>query len=227
MTERIIQRQLRSLFGNYDYILFNTFMYAWESDFFAISKSGYSVEIEVKISKADFRKDFNKTDKHLLLTNHKKPAIVRSYRPFKPYLRACQTEYQYRPGDCSYVDFDCPADKIPNKFYYACPEGLLTVDDIPAYAGLIHIKATNKIIKCPYNGPDIIKPAFEAVEIKKAPILHRKMKDHSKSLLSKYYWKHKNDRVDVLTFLNSIERLNGELAALHKDSIEQIRNKFN
>jgi len=34
--------------------------------------------------------------------------------------------------------------KIPNHFWYAVPEGLIDIKDIPSYAGLIHIRKKNK-----------------------------------------------------------------------------------
>lgn len=61
MTSYKISQALYCLFNNYKYILFNAFVFKWESDFFAISNSGYVAEIEIKISRADFKNDFNKT----------------------------------------------------------------------------------------------------------------------------------------------------------------------
>src|SRR6185437_622890 len=55
----------RGLFGNYDYRLHNSFVYSWESDFFAMSAGGYCVEVEVKISRGDYFRDLEK-EKHLL-----------------------------------------------------------------------------------------------------------------------------------------------------------------
>lgn len=76
MTTKEIHKKLRSLFLNYNYKLDNSFVYNWESDFFAISKSGYSIEVEVKVSKSDFNADFKKEVikevlKHDLLTDEK------------------------------------------------------------------------------------------------------------------------------------------------------------
>lgn len=56
-----IDKKLWSAFDNYDYRLSNVYLFGSESDFFAISKSGYCVEVEVKISRADFKNDFTKT----------------------------------------------------------------------------------------------------------------------------------------------------------------------
>ena len=62
ITERTILKSLWHLFGNYEYRLLNSYIFRhdWESDFFAISKSGYAIEVEVKISKSDFKADFKK-----------------------------------------------------------------------------------------------------------------------------------------------------------------------
>ena len=74
MNSTQIQKELRQHFGNYDYMLLNSFIFNWESDYFCISKSGYTVEVEVKISKGDFKADFRKTtgsgiNKHLFLSS--------------------------------------------------------------------------------------------------------------------------------------------------------------
>lgn len=60
MNSYHIQKRLSALFSNYNYELRNTYVFKWESDYFAISKSSYIVEIEIKISKADFKNDFKK-----------------------------------------------------------------------------------------------------------------------------------------------------------------------
>lgn len=214
MNEKIIQLELRKLFGNYDYILCNTFMYGWESDFFCISKpAGYSVEVEIKISKADFKKDFTKTDKHNLLTHHKKPAILHHARPFRPFIINGGTydpkTYEFKRGDCSWVDFKCPANHIPNKFYYACPENLLSISEIPAYAGLIYVGES------------------KSYEVKPAPFLHKVKKDHTASLLQKYYWKTINDRRDLYISLTQLEQKGvNNLDDYQKNIIERLKLKF-
>lgn len=60
-----INHLLNIQFQHYDYRLNNVFIFAWESDFLCQSGSGYWVEVEVKISRADFFRDFDKP-KHRL-----------------------------------------------------------------------------------------------------------------------------------------------------------------
>jgi hypothetical protein len=46
----------------------NTAMiYRWEADLLSVTKAGFVHEFEVKISKSDYREDFKKVDKHIVL----------------------------------------------------------------------------------------------------------------------------------------------------------------
>ena len=92
------------------YEITNLYVYGWESDYLAITKADVAYEIEIKISKADFKNDVkNKTDKHLLLEGGK-----------------ILGRFNRESG-------------LPNYFYYAVPEGLIDVDDVPEYAGLLYL----------------------------------------------------------------------------------------
>lgn len=85
-----------------------TVPYLYEADVLSISGTGLSYEFEIKVSKADFKKDFTKTKKHSSLRtrglNHQNQ----------------NTLY------------------IPSYFFYVCPENLIDVSEIPEYAGLIY-----------------------------------------------------------------------------------------
>lgn len=67
LTAKDIVDSLRKKFYTHKYIINNTFIYDWESDFFSISELDYAFEIEIKVTKGDYKDDFNKKDKHLLL----------------------------------------------------------------------------------------------------------------------------------------------------------------
>jgi len=60
--------------------------------------------------------------------------------------------------------------KMPNKFFFACPEGLIKVEDVPEYAGLIYVNE------------------FTSTVIKQAPFIHKRKEDIKKLLFSKYQW---------------------------------------
>lgn len=77
-SEESILKAVHNYFsGTYKYCIKNSFIfrYDWESDYFCISKEGYSYEIEVKISKADFRND-KKKEKHSLFKENPKSRLI-------------------------------------------------------------------------------------------------------------------------------------------------------
>lgn len=110
----ILQVLNARLLSQPQYILNNLYVYDWESDFLAITRSLYAYEVEVKISVSDFHNDFKKTKKHKLLALQGTP---------KGYPRN---------------------QRRPNYFYYGTPPGLITKEDIPPYAGLIYITGLEK-----------------------------------------------------------------------------------
>lgn len=85
------------------YELCNLYVYDWESDYLAITRSGIAYECEIKISKQDFINDSKKHNKHAIISEGRLP------------------------------------EGRPNYFYYAVPEGLISVEDIPEHAGLIYV----------------------------------------------------------------------------------------
>lgn len=112
-SEVEIQDKLRRNFmseSNIKYVAENLFIYEWESDLWFLTKSNITYEIEIKITKADFKNDFKKVDKHAILTEEKK--LDKKGRP------------------CL----------LPNYFYYAVPEKMIEESDVPSYAGLIYMK---------------------------------------------------------------------------------------
>lgn len=142
-TAQSIQQAIASLWLDHKYIIFNAYLFEWESDYFSVNESNYIYEVEIKVTKGDFKKDFKKEGKHLLLETKEEPR------------------------------------KLPNKFWYATPRGLLPSYKIPEYAGLIEIEDTNT--------------GYRAEIIKNAPFLHREevFEDLKPSLLDKFYHKYR------------------------------------
>lgn len=67
ITSKDIVSALSNLFINHKYVINNAYIFDWESDFFSVSESGYVYEVEIKVTRGDFKDDFNKTSKHTLL----------------------------------------------------------------------------------------------------------------------------------------------------------------
>lgn len=158
MNAEDITKALFWYYKNYNYRIANVFIYDWESDFYCLSKSGYSVEVEIKITVGDFKADFKKKWKHLLLSS--------------------KTSTVFRRLRWNIITYD-RAKKTPNRFYYACPEGMIKVDDIPEYAGLIYVGKYRQI-----------------TIVKNAPLLHPVKNDMSQKLLAKFYWAYVNLRLN-------------------------------
>lgn len=133
MTAKDIERRLELKYCNALYTVPNVYFFKWESDFLVVQRSGIIIEVETKISVADYKKDFCKINKHEDLKNR--------------------------------------VPNIPNKFYYACPENLIKVEDIPEYAGLLYIDSIGRI-----------------TEVKKAPVLHKNKLEYKDNLITKFYY---------------------------------------
>lgn len=191
--EQIIERLYR-FFGNYDYKLHNVFIYQWESDFFAISSSGYTVEVEVKISKSDFKHDFKKSQKHKILRNGIKglvtvPGVETNYiNDNGKFYRS-----EYRSSSITVVK-----PFVPNKFYYCCPEELIYKQDVPDYAGLLYVVAKG----------DPEDPYYDIKEVKTPKFINKNKPDISKILLEKFYYISIKQAIEIRQLRNKINELN-------------------
>lgn len=147
MNSNFITEKLFILFQNFDHKLKNAYVFEWESDFFCISTSGYVYEVEIKVSKADFNADFKK-----------------------------RLAYKDNP-----LKHDWLVDELkvlrPNKFFFACPEGLINKSDIPDKYGLIWI---------PEYGP--------AYQVRDSKFLHKNKLftnlHFTRQMLNKYYYRY-------------------------------------
>jgi hypothetical protein len=152
------------------------FRYDWESDFIVVRKNGNCLECEIKTNRQDFFRDFKKTMKHQILREGTRPPIPGHYTE-NPETGEWEEEPQ---------DTDVEVKFRPNQFYYAVPEGLITVDEIPEYAGLIYI--TERGVKT----------------VKRAPFLHREKLELEKKLCNKfyYYWLAEKQKVQGISAEN-------------------------
>ena len=149
------------------YDLFNLFIYQWESDYLAITRSDIVYECEIKISRQDFLNDSKKKNKHLIIE-----------------------------GNVNGISYDY---ERPNYFYYAVPDGLIKVDEVPDYAGLIYVN-----------------PGYINI-MKQAPKQHDSKFDYEKhNLMDKLYYNLNNYRdlykeSDVLELKKTINSLKKQM----------------
>lgn len=127
----------------------NVYLFHGESDMVCVTAAGLAIEIEIKMTVADFRNELaylqprpaagsdEKWLKHTLMSGREvEPLRFHAGAPSSPEERA---------------------KRIPSQYYIAAPAGLLTPTMLPAHAGLIEIRNAER---------------FGAVVVKKAPRLH-------------------------------------------------------
>ena len=178
-TESYMQMHLSHFFAfnTVKYDVDNLYIFGWESDKFIKTRSGLIYEFEVKVSKSDFKNDFkNKKDKHIILEGEEKYGDK-----YLPKYYDCLEENKKR-GQWAEMSFRKHADndpyylvgghKRPNYFYYCVPPNMITVDEVPWYAGLVYIDEKGVITIA-----------------KKAPKLHGdKIDDNKLGLGEKFYF---------------------------------------
>jgi hypothetical protein len=114
----------------------------YEADLIYITQRNYSTEFEIKISRADFRNDFNKTCGMI-------------------------PKWQYLMEG-----------KGTNYFYYVVPKGIIKVEEVPPYAGLVEINLDGRR-KVDY--------------LKTAPRLHKNNSDYIRNrIYEKAYFRYEN-----------------------------------
>lgn len=166
-TEEYIQKKLDGFFAESTkkYVIENLYVFSWESDKLIKTKSGLIYEFEIKISKSDFKNDFKKEKRHLILEGKDIEEDVYEMIDGK-----YQLTHQIHNSTDKY--------KRPNYFYYAVPDGLITEEEVPEYAGLIYIM------------PDDGEYHYTWFRIiKQAPKLHNeKYSDDDLNLGEKFYY---------------------------------------
>ena len=178
-TEEFMQEKLSNFFArnSVKYDIDGLYIFGWESDKFIETRAGLIYEFEVKISKADFKNDFkHKKDKHIILEGEEKYGdkyLPKYYELLEEAKsrgeRAVAGFKRYYDGNPYYL---VGGHKRPNYFYYCTPPDMITVEDVPWYAGLVYIDKSGLIT---------IK--------KKAPKLHNdKIKDDELGLGEKFYY---------------------------------------
>lgn len=188
---------LRSLFRRFDkskFHIFESFVFSEESDFLVIGNNDYSHEIEVKISRGDFKNDFkkHKHSKFAALREKREVITVKGVEQnatcsIDHLLKRHEREKRYgtrgvynskereRVWQCPVWFQKISKRSIPNKFSFACPEGMIKLEEIPDYYGLYYINKKGK-----------------ATQVRAPKFIHKDKFDRWKDLASKYYWKWRN-----------------------------------
>lgn len=164
-SNQISQAVLRHFSHNYNYVMPNIFIGRYEFDVLVLNNQNkYFHEIEVKVSKSDFKRDFKKGHRQLDFENSNGYAD-------RKYLYLSKHDC-YENGENGKI-----SSETPNKFWFAVPENLITKEEIPDYAGLFYYSETYPYLR-------IVKPA-RFIHKNPAPDLIWK------NILDKSYWRYK------------------------------------
>lgn len=155
----VLEKQILDILGenflpSAKYLLNNVKIYDWESDYLAITQNMYSYEVEVKVSRQDYRNDFRKVYRHERFSG-KTPRYL--------------------------IDDNKVLSLIPNYFYYAFPEieggEMIKVEELPEYAGLLIIDLKTRMIKSVKKAPLISKIKFDPQYYNLTDKFYSKMND--------------------------------------------------
>lgn len=173
-TEATIADVLRNhYYSTSKYFVENAYIFKndWESDVFLQKQNSYTYEIEIKISRTDFKADAKKTVKHSILSK----------------------------GEFTSGTYTHKWERRPNRFYYAVPEGLITTDEVPAYAGLIYISETGGL-----------------TVVKQAPFIHKEKLRLETTLCEKFYYYWRNVKHELHTAKREIKNLENKLQQMRE-----------
>lgn len=206
MNSGFIIRNLQTKFIHNSYNISEAFVYGEESDFLTINRDGYAHELEVKISRGDFRADFKKS-KHSMIPRVLNKETLYTVKGSEQYA-TCDLGLRelgngniiYRPHkkqpnwQTSLWFAKVTNNGLPNKFSFCVPEGLIQKNEVPDYSGLYWIDK---------------KGNFK--EIKRAKFIHKdKFKRHA-ILASKYYYRGLDNQRTIFYLQQEVKRCKNEL----------------
>lgn len=161
-------------YGDHKYILHNSFIFGhWEMDWFGMNRREYVYEVEVKLSASDYKADFKKKEKHERFMAADKEVVLVQCGTFTKYSHDAKKEVEL-------CHFYYEKQHTANRFFYACPTGLLQPEEMPPYAGLLYIDKDGEVIK-----------------VKEAPMIHKRKPDLRGVLLDKFYWRYQELRKKI------------------------------
>lgn len=114
----------------------------WECDVFEVTKAGYFTEYEVKISRGDFFADAQKRLRGTI---------------------SCRADQPDMPDRIKHQDLAVGHPEGPSRFFFVLPRGLVSIDEVPSWAGVIEAEDRE------YQG----RRWVALRDIRRAPQLHR------------------------------------------------------
>lgn len=224
MNEKLIQKALLNAFDSHHYKFTNVYYFKNESDWLSFLDSGFCYEVEIKISRSDFKADFKK-EKHTIHKGNeiKSNLFLRKLgvtisrnlswdfcREFPELIES--NEYLSRRGrhneENTTIDFHAVTSSkiefvshdnkfLPNKFFYAVPTGLISKEEVPEYAGLLYIDENLNVTKVK-DGKFLHKDKLEVTKLfnKMYYSYYRELYQKLKTQQNQYLTQHCSDGGD-------------------------------
>lgn len=130
-----------------------------------LTKSYYAIEVEIKMSRADFKADFKKAKKHKLLASMGRAVAEKAGQKYQRNL----FQNGVPAPTLTYLHWIEPKNNVPNRFYFCCPKGMIALDELPDYAGLLWVGESG-----------LIMPG------RPAPLIHKERFDNFKRIASRF-----------------------------------------
>lgn len=131
----------------------NVYIENFECDLLKITKAGYTYEYEIKVSRSDFFVDKKKEHKSLFPQN-------------------CKKKYD-----------ELLNGKRVNYFLYVCPYDLIKADEVPEWAGLIHVYGSFlQLVKAPSL---LTKQKFDNIRLAAEKSIYYRFHQQRNKLLQK------------------------------------------
>lgn len=208
MKEKEIIDFLFNHFETHKYMLGNSYVYRWESDFFSQLKSGYHQEVEVKTSRSDFFADFKKEDKHRVLQQRFNKQELITYKGRTDYkIKYWTKEYlkdenRRRVWDEENGGYKFTRGKISERIGIEhSSEDVIESIPFQSKVWFRDPHSPNRFYYCCPDGLILAEEVPEyagllycrngrVVKIKNAPLIHKQKRNLSQILLDKFYHKY-------------------------------------
>ncbi len=159
-TELHLARTLK-IWSRFVAVIPNFYLGEWECDIFTLNKTGFTAEYEIKLTKADYLKDFEK----LTLAGKRLQRQRKKLKSRHPDWELPELDPEHRKH------FQIENGHRTNYFWFVVPAELAQQIEIPKYAGLITFTTDN----------DRNEIVYTFKKEKKAPLLHKNKIDYPRT----------------------------------------------
>jgi len=130
----------------------------WECDFFHVTKAGYAVEHEIKISRSDYFADSKKSNR------------VKGY--------GGNAIYENKHTLLTLGD-----QRGPKQFYFVVPQDLIAIDEVPEFAGLKYVSMYRR-----GDAEQLSVSIIKKAPILHKDKVNQEVVNHAKSVFYYRYW---------------------------------------